>query len=29
VMKEAMAILEPILAEGGHKPIATALIGTV
>lgn len=28
-MKEAMAILEPKLVESGHKPVATAVIGTV
>ena len=28
-MKEAMAILEPELVAAGHKPVATAVIGTV
>ncbi len=28
-MKEAMAILEPELVKSGHKPVATAVIGTV
>ena len=28
-MKEGMAILEPKLVESGHKPVATAVIGTV
>ena len=28
-MKEALAILEPELVKGGHKPVATAVIGTV
>ena len=28
-MKEAMAILEPVLVEAGYKPVATAVIGTV
>jgi len=28
-MKEALTILEPELVKGGHKPVATAVIGTV
>lgn len=28
-MKEALALLEPILAKAGHVPICTAVIGTV
>ena len=28
-MKEALALLEPMLAKAGHQPVCTAVIGTV